>query len=361
MATTMRLSLILLGMGYVQARTWVDVMAPKLYRDSPVDVNRMRFALERDPFDFSSPAPTTVPAPTDAPALEDVRVSSTEPSSVPSPSPVETPAPTGVWESQNGGCADGEVLYEVRMYDVWGDGWGSTQMRIRDMVQTHQVDNTLITTDSLSDTVTIETEVAFGDTSVANAAAVQQEAIQPEVEYLFEGSLESGFEGYEYMCLDPSKCYMVEVHGDMWQSEVRWDIRHVELGISDKERAMANGNPVAKGMAPDTCRFSIPNAANETVCDFVCSSRTEAPTAAPTKAPTNKPTPAPILFTRSPTKSPTMFPSGIPSDLPSLMPSDGPSMIPSDAPSRLPSSQPSSNEPQYELMRRRPWRRQRLL
>ena len=62
------------------------------------------------------------------------------------PSDAPSLAPT-MWDiDRNGGCRQGHELYEVHMYDSWGDGWVSHELlmdcrsecRLREVVSTAQ-------------------------------------------------------------------------------------------------------------------------------------------------------------------------------------------------------------------------------
>lgn len=103
-------------------------------------------------------------------------------------------------------CPEGQGLYRLVMYDSFGDGWDGTRIKI--------------TPKDMKTTV------------------------------VFEGELEDGSQGTEYICLQKSStCYHVELTGGTWGKEVSWDVR----GFSEGSQAIAGGG------APMSCDFSTGN------------------------------------------------------------------------------------------------------
>jgi hypothetical protein len=121
----------------------------------------------------------------------------------------------------------------------------------------------------------------------------------------------------------------VELDGGAWMSEIKWEIRHVELGIPREERDA--GLAAAKGLAPIQCQFSIPDSeTNELPCLVTCMfslSPSNAPTAVqqPSDFPTMVPSDLPTVSIQS--EAPTKQVKG--SEEKSPMPSDRPSLVPS--------------------------------
>lgn len=112
-------------------------------------------------------------------------------------------------------CNPGETPYRLFQYDSFGDGWDKTVMTI---------------TNSREDVTHTP---------------------------LYEGKLNDGFEGMEYLCLatQPS-CYQVKLAGGYWGNEVSWEIK-----------PMKNGTPaIASGGSPMECEFPVSGAHCENTC-----------------------------------------------------------------------------------------------
>jgi hypothetical protein len=335
-----------------EARTWMDVVDPSIRESSSLDVYRMEFYLEEDPFAFPTAAPTWDPSEPTEPE-DDASNDADGVSSSPSVSP------TARYDNVNGngGCSIGEYLYELRMYDSWGDGWDDSVIKITQMATEEATQDDLSEfEDSNEDnsTITLSQMIEMHGDS--------QETIFTPAVNIFEGGLETGREGYSYLCLSPFKCYTVDIDGGLWGEEIKWEIRAVPLGFTREERENMAGLPVAKGLAPTNCQFSIPDeVTGDRQCPFICDKETASPSSAPSRdlssapsprgstlpsdAPSIVPSATPLVPSSSPSVIPAIsivsaipasanpVPSAQQSSLPSLLPSDAPSLVPSGAPS----------------------------
>jgi hypothetical protein len=126
-------------------------------------------------------------------------------------------------------CGSSDSLWAVKMYDSWGDGWDDTNMKI-----TRTSGSTL---------------------------------------EVFNGALQSGAQGMEYVCLSKSPtCYRVEVKGGMWGKEVSWEVKPI-----------AEGAPaIAGGGSPMDCNFAVGGA---DACGTTCTGK---PNLDPSKDPEYK-------------------------------------------------------------------------
>jgi hypothetical protein len=115
-------------------------------------------------------------------------------------------------------CTADETPYKLFMYDSFGDGWDKTEMMIA-----HRDD--------------------------------------PTQSPFFDGRLEQGSEGMEFICLSNAPdCYSVKVFGGFWGNEVSWEIK-----------PMKNGAPsIASGGSPMDCEFAISGAPH---CDNTCNGK----------------------------------------------------------------------------------------
>jgi hypothetical protein len=177
------------------------------------------------------------------------------------------------------------------MTDSWGDGWDGTVMRI------------------YGTPVVQSTDAQYSGRTWGEGASVyssvqvkQTDATPTEV---FQGRLVSGDEAYQYACLQKNVCYTVEVDGGTWESEIKWEVREVEIGVARDDRD--DGLALAKGLAPETCQFSVPNSSGDFACPVNCGvKKTSSPSAVATGAPSASPT---IALTDEPSVSPTPAPS----------------------------------------------------
>jgi hypothetical protein len=109
----------------------------------------------------------------------------------------------------NGGCGAGKSLFEIRMVDSWGDGWGA-QMNITETTQADEAD-------SSGDLLVLEGE---GTVSISQSVHQQPSTGAKTSKLVFSGGLYRGAEGYKYVCLDVSKCYSVQIAGGTWAGMV---------------------------------------------------------------------------------------------------------------------------------------------
>lgn len=320
----------------------MDVIDPSIYAGAVFDPYRTRYIMEADPFDRSTGGPTV--APSKSPSRPPADIQPIAPTILPTAAPSSAPSARNENVMNNGGCAIGEHLYAVRMYDSFGDGWGETALKITEMdpmVDVYHEDllsGDVIATDG--DTVTISNIVQVNDPSVDETITENRDTV------IFEGGLPSGWSGYSYVCLETTKCYHVSVEGGHWEGEITWEVQSVPISAFQSERD-APGAVVAVGAAPANCRFALPREVEDFVCPQTCIDSTESPTLAtasdtfpPSDMPSSNTVPSDIPATFRPTSAPSFgyrTASGVPSDGPSLVPSDMPSMLPSDTPSLLPS------------------------
>eukprot|EP00591_Stephanopyxis_turris_P002083 CAMPEP_0195523864 /NCGR_PEP_ID=MMETSP0794_2-20130614/23321_1 /TAXON_ID=515487 /ORGANISM="Stephanopyxis turris, Strain CCMP 815" /LENGTH=694 /DNA_ID=CAMNT_0040653953 /DNA_START=228 /DNA_END=2312 /DNA_ORIENTATION=- len=108
---------------------------------------------------------------------------------------------------------DGESdLYTIGKFDSWGDGWDDTNLLVQDK----------------------------------------------DEKDVYTGTLEDGFQGLDYICLDRG-CYSVSLEDGVWGNEISWEVK------------LANGgSQVAHGGAPMDCNFPI--GGNE--CENTCTGKT---------------------------------------------------------------------------------------
>jgi hypothetical protein len=278
-----------------EARTWIDVVNPSVFVAANLDVYRMEFFLEDDPLAFPSSAPTWEP--TGSSDSKENTVDDGGASSSPSASP------TARYDNVEGygGCPVGEYLYELEMLDSWGDGWDDSVIKIMQMAMEENPEDNL-------------SEFSSGEGTIFTPAV-----------NIFEGGLATGREGFSYLCLEPFKCYTVDIDGGFWGEEIKWEIRAVPLGYSREERENMAGLPVAKGLAPISCQFSIPDeVTGEMECPFICDNASASSSVAPSTGP------AFISAVATASQS-----SSVPSPKDSVMPSDAPSFVPSSIPSAI--------------------------
>ncbi len=115
-------------------------------------------------------------------------------------------------------CGENKAPYKLFLYDSFGDGWDRTEMKVTD-----RDDNT-------------------------HSA-------------IFDGRLEDGSEGLEYLCLSKTTaCYQVNLSGGFWGNEVSWQIKPMRKGAPD----------IASGGAPMDCEFAVGGAQH---CENTCTGR----------------------------------------------------------------------------------------
>jgi hypothetical protein len=271
----------------IEARNWQSVITSEIYQRSDLDAAQFQLKIELDPFFF--PGEGAITAPTIAPHSQDwitfspTKAPSESPSQIPSDFPSLTPtigAPTlapSIREKNsdgNGGCNEGSTLYQVNMYDSWGDGWDfSTMLKIigvedqdeEETLTSAMTSKTTTTTDSngsIITTITKTVEINQNSTSGGEDAGTQIDPLGT----VFQGGLRRGSHGSADVCLKPRRCYNIIVSGETWLDEVSWDIRPVVLGAETQDLP-----PLTTGGAPMECSFSIPDKNGESFCPLTCS------------------------------------------------------------------------------------------
>lgn len=255
----------------VDGRHWRTIIDHNIEIKSNIDGRRYQLTIEADPFFFPQDK-NDEDGITEAPQADAwVTLSPTPaPSSMPSDGP--SLAPT-VWDiDMNGGCRLGHDLYEVHMYDSWGDGWDQTIIKIIGIEDQDPID---LPTNAMTRTVTDQQ----GDVTVSISRTIDldtQNAFRPEQEtevdplgVIFQGGLRRGSHDYGDVCLLPKRCYEVRISGGEFLDEVSWDIRPADLqnpGQSNSKR------PILAGGAPSWCTFSLPDEYGHHFCANTCSS-----------------------------------------------------------------------------------------
>jgi hypothetical protein len=293
------------------ARTWLSVIDPTLYSALLNDQYEMKLRQEIDPFNSTNnihifPLSTKPPTPVKVPDR-----ASDAPSSV-----VDQIANTIT-------CSSHEVLYVVRMYDAWGDGWDKTRMVIKlsngtifdeniDQLSAQQIKNNSNTSEnggvrrmlkatSLYYFQQKPIEVPLVDLKSGNTISAikmssyllhsselssetnQNSSTLDILQYendrinaipIFNDSLRDGTDGALPVCLSVDQCYEVTVNGGLWPEEVKWEI----LQSTNNEDTSSSSSDmddstvaIARGGAPSKCQFSIENRDTGTfVCPFRC-------------------------------------------------------------------------------------------
>jgi hypothetical protein len=223
--------------------------------------------IETNPFYFSSEdsdeSPTIAPANSDWVTLPPTLQPSSAPSDMPSMAPT-------TWDiDRNGGCRQGHELYEVHMYDSWGDGWDNTNLVIAGIED--QDPNIVLPSSFMTRTITNRN----GGMMVVVTRTVnldEQNSINPnemnEVDPLgviFQGGLTEGSHSVAQVCLLPRRCYQVTVGGGEFLNEVSWDIRPANLDSDEPMEAVLGGG------APSGCTMSLPDENGHHFCANTCS------------------------------------------------------------------------------------------
>jgi hypothetical protein len=260
-----------------QARTWQSLIDREILVSSIQDSARQQLRIEQDPFlTFEE-----VMQPTPAPQAEWITMAPTHsPSNVPSDMPSlyptsPTPAPSEREANVdgNGGCNEGTMLYQVNMYDSWGDGWDNTMLSITGLEDGEPLPNhgNMITRTQTTDTgdaiVTYSETVALDGTNLfdeTNASAIDPLGL------VFQGGLRRGFHATADVCLMPRRCYEILVQGGDMLSEVSWDIRPIVLGADNTVPSATES--LVDGGAPSYCQFSLPGENFDGFCPTTCSS-----------------------------------------------------------------------------------------
>ncbi|KAL3912377.1 MAG: hypothetical protein SGILL_006907, partial [Bacillariaceae sp.] len=244
---------------------------------SNIDSRRYELKIETNPFYFpegGDGSPTIAPANSDWVTLPPTA----QPSSVPSDAPSLIPTQWDI--ALNGGCRLGHTLYEVHMYDSWGDGWDETMLVISGLDD--QDPNVVLPSNFMKRTVTNRN----GGMTVAITRTVDlddQNAFVPEetkdidpLGVIFQGGLDEGSHSVAQVCLLPRRCYQVTAGGGEFENEVSWDIRPANLESDEPVE------PVLGGGAPSGCTMSLPDENGHHFCANTCSD-TLPPSAQPPK------------------------------------------------------------------------------
>jgi hypothetical protein len=255
----------------VHGRQWQTIIDHSIYQKSNIDNRRYELKIEQDPFYYPGDPPLEGESPTVSPDTDIwVTLSPTlAPSSVPSDSPSMMPSEWSI--ELNGGCRQGHELFEVHMYDSWGDGWDNTMLvisGIEDQDPSIVLPNNFMTrtttTRSGDAVVKIARTINLDDQSVFNPQEAND--IDP-LGVIFEGSLQQGSHEVTDVCLLPRRCYQVTVYGGEFLNEVSWDIRPGNLD-ADTEQEF---EPILGGGAPAGCTFSLPDENGHHFCANTCS------------------------------------------------------------------------------------------
>jgi hypothetical protein len=275
-------SILALTASFAEGRNYLSVIDHDIYQRSNIDTDRYQLKIEMDPFFYpgaekESEAPLE---PTQAPYSQVwITPSPTEnPSSIPSDFPslaptAPTPAPSKREENTdgNGGCLAGTTLYQVNMYDAWGDGWDGTMLQITGIEDQNPTDisgntvTTSVTTETDGMTVTISKRVELNSGQILNKQEFKATPVEP-LGTVFQGGLLQGSHSAADVCLMPRRCYQVLVSGGDFLDEVSWDIRAVQLGSAEQDSA-----PLLDGDAPADCTLSVPDENGTTFCPATCS------------------------------------------------------------------------------------------
>jgi hypothetical protein len=259
----------------VRGRNWQAIVDHNIVRKSNIDGRRYQLKIEVDPFFFPQDVVGVDGPVTDAPQATNqwVTLSPTlAPSSVPSDGPSLTPTS---WDIDlNGGCRLGHDLYEVHMYDSWGDGWDQTMVTIAGI---EDQDPTIeLPTNAMTRTITdLRGNVVVSISRTIDLDS-QRSALKPEQKtevdplgVIFQGGLRRGSHDYADVCLLPRRCYEVRVSGGEFLSEVSWDVRPARVTYGDP--SSTSRDPVLGGGAPAWCTFSLPDEYGHHFCPNTCS------------------------------------------------------------------------------------------
>lgn len=262
---------ILGGIDFVIGRQWQTVIDHNIHRKSNIDYRRYELKIEADPYYQVDGPPLEGDSPTLTPGHDGwVTLSPTlEPSAVPSDSPSIMPSEWDI--EQNGGCRYGHELFEVHMYDSWGDGWDQTMLVISGIED--QDPTVVLPSNYMQQTIT----ALNGDSVVSIARTINlddQSVFNPDEAIVFDplgvqfrGSLLDGSHDINNVCLLPRRCYQVIVSGGEFLNEVSWDIRRGNLNPNNDQLS----EPILGGGAPSACTFSLPDENEHHFCPNTCS------------------------------------------------------------------------------------------
>ena len=341
--------------------------------------------------------PSSVPSSSLSPTTTAVPSLSSKPSGTYAPSTLEPSYPPGSVPSQepsrrvdhgngNGGCAKSEVLYEVILYDQFGDGWDGLNLRIERLGDdmTSEVSETQHLNGSqyvqartvyFSNGSSKTSFTKFNNSSYPMKTQLIREEESPgdmlSTNPVFLDTLVTGDVGIRYSCLQPGRCYKATIlGGSSWADEISWVIRRSTF--SKSAQTTRTYEPIVNGGAPSNCTFAVPGDRG-TLPKMFCPSechvvgqdplQTTGPSATPvTAVPTSAPvTAAPVVtqelmrsdgtlvdlnaptVSMTPSKTPTAVPTSDPSASPSQLPSHDPTSSPSFLPTIVPTSPPSDD------------------
>jgi len=284
-----------------ESRRWEDVVSVAIYSQSYVDIPRIQYSLEEDPL-IAMEAPTVA--------------ESFPPSDVPSSVPSYAEEVDRPYIENNGAdCPSGQSPYKVNKYGAWEGGWGDSSLTIRQK----GTDVTPIQADSV---------VSEGVDSSYTPPATKS-SLHRGLDYVSVGSLKNGDFDEDYVCLAKNACYEVELEGEKWQEEAKWEIIPF---VSHWEEIQSPGVAIAKGRGLSNCTFYTSDSApilgdilGDTDCRFTCQPKHEDEVSQNVSfgIASNIST-QDVAFARAetPTVSPTQTipPSRAPSDAPSLVP-----------------------------------------
>lgn len=118
-------------------------------------------------------------------------------------------------------------------------------------------------------------------TTVLNASDSEGSLFLPGTR-IFDTTFPAGLvNGYDYACIHPGVCYQATISGGLWSDEILWEVRQTQYGVSPLDN---NGLIIAKGGAPSSCDFSVPDEASGyslcmTTCNFFPGDPTSSPLA----------------------------------------------------------------------------------
>lgn len=170
----------------VDGRHWIDVVDPDIFLANVIDIGRYKNG-ENDPFDYSSSSSANANLESNVSNTIDEKTNNSNNNNQNTP----TSPPTARYNYivGNGGCPVGKHLYEVRMIDSWGDGWGDGSLRL------YAVNNNINTTGA---TVDGEEKIVSDPDTKTVSVSQNVEIVQnnkPNRTEIFRDTLTHGQEG----------------------------------------------------------------------------------------------------------------------------------------------------------------------
>ena len=295
----------------VEGRQWQTIIDTTIVRNSDIDHSRYELKIEADPFFDAQAAAQEQNTPSSTIPTEGTTTSSQQqgwttlsPTVSPSTQPTDGPSmgPTPWSIEQNGGCRQGLTLYQVHMYDTWGDGWDDVSLTIEGLR-----DQDPTAADLPANSMTSTSINTQGDTVVSISKTIALDAVDSTVLHpnpnqqidplgiIFDGKLQRGSHDYADVCLVSNRCYHVTVtdkgdggggntnEGGELFDEISWDLRPVNTDPESLPFSILSPSllePTLLGGAPSVCTFSLPDEYGHHFCPNTCSS-TIGDTAAP--------------------------------------------------------------------------------